>query len=1474
MKRFISALVVLMMVLSVVAMPVSALTERNHRGTVTFALSSVEAEPDTDVSVSLTMEGEYAATALTVFVDYDPTMLTNKGSLKKGDVWYDILDVDGMVQQNTGTAGRIGFMAIVPDGEFSSTGTVFTINFHVSADVEPGTTIPLTLTIDQFTYDELSGNVIQLPNTAENGAVIIPGTPTPEPNAVEFVLDTVEAEPDSDVSISLRMDGEYAATALTVFVDYDAEKLTNKGSLKKGEVWYDILDVDGMVQQNTGTAGRIGFMAIVPDGEFSSTGTVFTITFHVSADVEPGTTIPLTLTIDQFTYDELSGNVIQLPHDETDGAVIIPEVELYTVTFTINGEVYTTAEYAAGAVITVPEYSVPEGYTFSGWNIPATMPAENLTLDATLTINTYTVVWQDWDGTVLETDENVPYGTVPTYDGDEPTRPATEQYTYTFSGWTPSVSAITENATYTATYSEETNKYTVTWKNWDGSVLETDLNVPYGTTPSYDGETPVRPATAQYTYTFSGWTPAISSVTGDVVYTAAYTETVNKYTVIWKNWDGTVLETDTDVPCGTTPTFDGDEPTKPATDQETYTFIGWTPEIAPVEGDAIYTATFSSSTNKYTVTWVNWDGTVLETDYDVEYGTTPSYDGTTPVRPATAQFTYTFDGWTPAVSAVTGNVTYTAVYTETVNKYTVTWKNWDGSLLKTDSNVPYGTTPSYDGAEPTRPATAQYSYTFYGWNPEVAAVTGDVVYTAVYTETVNTYTVVWKNWDGTVLETDEEVPYGTTPVYNGNTPVRPATAQYTYTFSGWTPAVASVTGDATYTAAYTETVNKYTVTWKNWDGTILETDTDVRYGTTPSYDGATPEREATAQYSYEFAGWTPAIASVTGNATYTATYTENVNKYTVTWKNWDGTVLETDENVPYGTMPSYDGATPEREATAQYTYTFTGWEPEIVSVSGDAEYVATYSSAVNKYTVTWKNWDGSVLETDEDVPYGTAPSYDGAAPEREATDQFTYTFNGWTPEITPVEGDAVYTAVFTETVNKYTVMWVNWDGTVLETDTDVPYGTTPSYDGEEPTKPATDQETYTFIGWTPEISPVEGDVTYTAMFTSAANKYTVTWVNWDGTVLETDYDVEYGATPSYDGMTPERPGTAQYSYTFAGWDPEIAPVTGNVTYTATYNETVNTYTVTWKNWDGTVLETDTEVPYGTTPSYNGETPERVATAQYTYTFTGWTPEVAPVTGDVAYTATFSSQIRTYTVTWVIEGQSETETYEYGEMPSYKNGTPAKPETTEYTYTFEGWAPELAMVTGDATYTAVFEQHIRSYTITYTINGEEYTTQTYEVGAEIIAPEYTVQEGYTFSGWTVPETMPAEDLTIDATLEIMTFTVTFVDGVTGDIIAEVEVEYGADAEAPEAPDHGMWYVFDGWNGDYTDVTEDVTVTATYWLLGDVDRDGEVTSCDALIVLRYAMAIITEIDSSVADVNHDGVVDSIDALLILRHAMGII
>ncbi len=107
-----------------------------------------------------------------------------------------------------------------------------------------------------------------------------------------------------------------------------------------------------------------------------------------------------------------------------------------------------------GTKVTPPANPTKPGFIFTGWNkeIPTTMPSENVIITATWVAATYTVIWKDENGTVLERDEGLLYGETPTYNGEKPYKAATEEYSYLFSGWTPSVGTVTGDKTYTAVY--------------------------------------------------------------------------------------------------------------------------------------------------------------------------------------------------------------------------------------------------------------------------------------------------------------------------------------------------------------------------------------------------------------------------------------------------------------------------------------------------------------------------------------------------------------------------------------------------------------------------------------------------------------------------------------------------------------------------------------------------------------------------------------------------------------------------------------------------------------------------------------------------------------------------------------------------------------------------------------------------------------------------------------------------------------
>lgn len=283
---------------------------------------------------------------------------------------------------------------------------------------------------------------------------------------------------------------------------------------------------------------------------------------------------------------------------------------------------------------------------------------------------------------------------------------------------------------------------------------------------------------------------------------------------------------------------------------------------------------------------------------------------------------------------------------------TVSFYDWDGTLLQ-QSQVPYGEMPQYAGEEPTRTSTAQFDYVFAGWDPEIVKAEADASYTATYSGTIRKYAISFYDWDGTLLQ-QSEVEYGEMPKYAGEEPKRKSTVQFEYAFTGWNPALVKVEGEASYTAAYSEITRKYTISFYNWDGTLLQ-QSDVEYGQMPEYEGEEPTKESNIRYDYVFKGWNPELVEVKGKASYKATYSPTLRKYTISFYNWDGTLLQ-ESQVEYDKMPEYTGPVPTRESISEdYDFVFIGWDPKIVKVTGDAEYVAEYKEVESETGVIYIN---------------------------------------------------------------------------------------------------------------------------------------------------------------------------------------------------------------------------------------------------------------------------------------------------------------------------------------------------------------------------------------------------------------------------------------------------------------------------------------------------------------------------------------
>ena len=185
----------------------------------------------------------------------------------------------------------------------------------------------------------------------------------------------------------------------------------------------------------------------------------------------------------------------------------------------------------------------------------------------------------------------------------------------------------------------------------------------------------------------------------------------------------------------------------------------------------------------------------------------------------------------------------------------------------------------------------------------------------------------------------------------------------------------------------------------------------------------------------------------------------------------------------------------------------------------------------------------------------------------------------------------------------------------------------------------------------------------------------------------------------------------------------------------------------------------------------------------------------------------------YTITFDTNGGSEIApiTQDYGTEIT----TPDNP--TRKGYTFKGWDKEIPKTMPAENITVKAQWEINQYTITFDTNGgSEIAPITQDYGTEITAPDNPTRKGYTFKGWDkeIPETMPAENITVKAQWEINQYTITF-DTNGGSEIAPITQDYGTEITAPDNPTR-KGYTFKGWDKEIPETmpAENITITARW------------------------------------------------------------
>ncbi|MDO4487899.1 MAG: InlB B-repeat-containing protein [Eubacteriales bacterium] len=475
--------------------------------------------------------------------------------------------------------------------------------------------------------------------------------------------------------------------------------------------------------------------------------------------------------------------------------------------------------------------------------------------------------------------------------------------------------------------------------------------------------------------------------------------------------------------------------TAPAPSATGYVFNGWYTESACTNEfdfdntiiDENITLYASWTANSHNVSYA-YSGTVPSGAPAAPSAETKTYGTNVSVAVAPTLAGYTFSGWTTADATVSSgsfsmpdnDVSFTGSWTiNTDTPYKVEhYKqnvNDDGyTLVSADTENKTGTTGEN---------TAAVAKTYTGFNANAFSqdtIKGDgTTVISIYYDRL-TYTVNWKNGD-TVLKTVSGLRYeSAVPAFDAEAPTKASTDEYDYTFNGWDRTDSTVTGDLIFNAQFTPVKRSYTVTFNaNGLGTAPSAKS-VLYGekveepVAPSVAGYIVTgwyREAECTSEWDFAADT-----ITGAITLYAKWAPGtdtpykVEHYKQNLKDDGYTIVSADTENKTGTTEQ------DTEAVAKSYTGFTAKAFNQESIEADGSTVIRIYYDRNLYTVTWMN-ENEVLEVDTDVKYGSVPSYDGAEPTMQGTDDTVFIFLGWYPEITSktiVTADITYTADFVE----------------------------------------------------------------------------------------------------------------------------------------------------------------------------------------------------------------------------------------------------------------------------------------------------------------------------------------------------------------------------------------------------------------------------------------------------------------------------